>query len=458
MTQGGLALLLLSVLVAAERVDTRALLDHWILDHAEPAVGSTANATASLPHSARAHLTALKQDPRHGSRWVVASAKGALDGAGTVIVVPQFHRSPVAPIVWSSLGQAIADVQDNIDALMSQLITHHGLRCVGTEGSWARRIERTDELDLVAGWGLELTARGDAVVAQLGDSDPDLAPAVRTLDHKLAPYLTRCLRMLDGVGMTQARLRALPSPLNPPLLRFGLEDKQLNQRAVQLAARSNEVYLRLAELLPEQQSAGQDAVGAMWIAEYPGFVSNTAQHLVQALDTLARARRDLHQDQAVDDARLLARYAGLAQEVTTRVLQLDAVAERYQHELAVIRRERAASAVPGERHLSRAEQRELKRLRTKADALDAQYEEITGRQREHQAVARTLAELRRAPNQICALVMGASHGEALVEELLRASAQGVGVLLVQPFPPDDETEEAAGGPVPDAGTADARAP
>jgi len=128
------------------------------------------------------------------------------------------------------------------------------------------------------------------------------------------------------------------------------------------------------------------------------------------------------------------------------------VAERYQHELLVASRVKEAATRSAERRLSPAEQRELARLQRQAENLDALYAEVTGRRRERHAVATTLVRLRQAPNALCALVMGASHSEALVEELLRAGQGQVAVLVVQPFPPDDA------GPGVDAGHLDADTP
>ncbi|MFZ9886729.1 MAG: hypothetical protein ACO3JL_04425 [Myxococcota bacterium] len=381
--------------------------------------------------TAEAHRRALLDDPLHTGHFWVEGLLGDPQGRRVVFVIPQFHRNPGLPLEWTSLGGAIAEVQQNIDILVSRLHSSHGLRCVGTEGSWLEHIRYPFELRQPAQWRTDLAVRRRIADGVL------LAEAVAGREHTakverlLDSALRRRVSLYDGVGV--ALYRTDP---DRGVHRFGLEDASLNREALRLLAALQAIDEELALLAPADRSEVQSAMGLMWLDEYPAYERDVLQPLDRSLGELDAVRLRLLAEGAEDAAEDVGRFVVLAKHIQGAVLRPEEVRrlQRHYHEVE----ERAATPVPARPPVqdawgdvapgSKGRHAELVARRA---PLQQAYDEVTIDARERYAARRLLEKL--GPSGSCAMVMGAAHKDALAQRLLELGGGDLAVLLVAPY-------------------------
>lgn len=376
------------------------------------------------PHTMGEHVAALKADPDVDNAYFVTDVVGKPDAKRVIFLIPQFHRSPLLPIAWSSLGEAIAAVQGNIDFTLTRLILAHGVRCVGTEGTWLPRMLRSTELDQVASWLFDLRRLREAVPAEAG-----VTTEMEQIETLLTPALKRHAMMLDGPGIALARMR-MEHP-DVEILRFGLEDEKLNTRALELLHRIRPIEEELALLEPDVEDEAEDGLSGIWRDEWPRFKTDVALPLQAALKTLQAKRTALLHDGEEDLAQPVGKFSALASSVTDEVLKLDEAFsyERYYEELRTTK-----SAPKTSRPPTRKQRQRAKALHRTLGTLQGEYDRVANRERERAAVRRTLANLGAAPEGSCALVMGANHAEGLVDAVKSLGGSDVAVVVLTPFP------------------------
>jgi hypothetical protein len=381
-----------------------------------------------IPSSARAaeHVEALKADPLYGDAFLVEGVHGEADAERVAFVIPQFHRHPSIPVTWNTFGKAIIRVQRNVEALITRLNRLHGLDCVGTEGSWVEDIGTPFELRQAASWAKDLTRTR----AEFNKRKRD-ARAVRAeideVHDVLQKELARVASIYDGVGMAQVRARK-------GLHRFGLEDRELNQKGLALHARMKDLDEALAKLDPGTQSVAADAMGELWLLEIEDYEKQTLGPLRRGLKRLDQHRTKLRQAGADDAVFRLGRFVSLAKLVTERAVQLDEVDAHtaYYREVRKTLQNGGEAPVEQPRKLTADERKERARLLKAREKLQVEYDEITLKARDR-AAARRLVERMNAQGS-CALVFGMAHKDGLVAAL--DDVEDLAVVVVTPYDPE----------------------
>lgn len=390
-----------------------------------PDISADADIPAEPLRTTRDWEEALRNHRQHGRDLEVTRVAGPADATRVVVLVPQFHRSPLLPVLWSSLGEAIAGVQENIATVVEDAVSRHGVRCVGTEGSWSDHLPRSVELEELAQQVSDLKARADGVGRALGTLNPEAHEAARTVLRVLDPYVRRQLLTLDGVGVALAHRSTLG------VARFGVEEQALNQKALALLARMRPLQEQLALLEPATQDAAEDEMGSIWRTEYAAFHDGVAQPLADALAVLDRARKSAMREGVELDADVTGQFVRSARLLVDGLLRPDEVAQYATYYARVTAEPEAEQRAP---HVLSAGQRKKKaRLESQLETLERQYNDVASRRREQAAVRRVLARLPREPGSACLLVMGANHEDALVQQLEKQGGGTVGVVVVQPW-------------------------
>lgn len=393
--------------------------------------------------SATEHARALRADPLHGHQFIVREIAGTSQASRVVFLIPQFHRNPLMPIGWTSLGTAIMEVQSNLDILVSRLTRLHGVRCVGSEGNWLLDMGYPPELRQAAQWHHDLAQRKSRALVHLKkepilDSTQEIAADLEEIYRILTQELRRHVRILDGAGIALSRRTG---DEEEDVHRFGIEDPQLNQRALQLLAERRRVDEELAKHMPSSQSAVADAMGAMWLDEISAYEKDVLRPLQETLDRADRLRLHLRQANALDAAEGLGRFVALAKHVRAAVIQPDEIAQYtdYYREVSTAAINDAPTQSP---HAPPPPANDSVRIRLEAERekLQAAYEQTTFTQREA-AATRILWE-RMGDKESCALIMGAAHLEGLQTALLEISGGKIGIITITPY--DFDTGHEAG--------------
>lgn len=382
----------------------------------------------ALPAFATAahHKRALEADPLHGERFWVEELVGDPASRRVVFLIPQFHRNPLVPIEWTSLGDAIVEVQRNIDALTTRLALAHGLRCVGTEGSWLKDIRLPDELRQPAQWAEDLERRRRIADAVLTKEAPAKRTHTRRVERLLLDALRRRVALYDGVGAALHRLRG-----RAHVTRFGIEDEALNKRALSLLAELQRIDEALAELAPDAQSDVQTAMGEMWLAEIDAYEAEVLRPLDESLAALDAERLRLHGDGAELAAGDLGRFVVLAKHVLNAVVKPDPIRAYTSYYRRVADPAADAGAVVERRPPTAKERRLAETLRARRVTLQREYDAVSIDERERRA-ARKVVE-RTGPGGACAVVMGAVHRDALERYLIEAGGGDLAVIVVAPY-------------------------
>jgi hypothetical protein len=375
--------------------------------------------------TAAEHRAALVADPQHHERFWVSELVGEPTSRRVVFLIPQFHRSPLAPLGWTSLGGAIREVQGNIDALVTRLALAHGVRCVGTEGSWLTHIKVPDELAQPAHWAAELERRRPAAAAALVLEGAARRPALDQVHRLLTRALKDRVALYDGAGAALFRLEG-----EAKVQRFGLEDEALNKRALALLGELQRIDAELAELDPGGPSAVQTAMGRMWLDEVNAYEDEVLGPLEAALQSLDEERLRLLALGVEGAAEDLGRFTALAKHVTKAVLRPDEVRGWTRHYRRVARASDEPPPPPPLPPTPRARKRKAE-LDEKRAPLLQRYEAVSSEERERLAAAKVLA--RTGPGGTCALIMGAAHKDTLKARLLELGGEGLAVLVVAPY-------------------------
>lgn len=400
------------------------------------------------PITAPGRAERLKRHPLHGEHFWVRQVAGDPEATKVVVVVPQFHRSSTHPIAWSSLGQAIAEVQAHIESLMTTLLLTEGGRCVGTEGSAAPVIPGSHELKRLAWWRQDLAAAEARVREVLAGEGREMDDELAALRLVMDAALKERAAILDGVGALQARLDeghvVVHEAGGNVTDRFGLEDRRLNAKAVALVRERDALYRRLALLETESVGEVQSALGQMWVDEYPLYREATITPLMGGLRTLDAEQKALRAQGADWPAQVLVRYTSLLRRIADDVIKVDDVEGTYAYYKEVADRAAdggsasSSGASPRKkRRLSRAQKRKKKRLARKLAKLDKRYEKITHAGRDRVAARRVLERVNAPEHDLCSLVFGQGHTDGLVAALLKEAKQDglgpIGVIVVEPF-------------------------
>ena len=389
--------------------------------------------------SAREHIALLKSHPLHESAFFVKETVGNLDSKNVVFYVPQFHRNQVMPIVWTSLGDAIIDIQRNIDALLTQLINKHHTRCIGTEGSWQKRIDLPFELQQVANWSRDLK-RNRQALSQFEKNDKGLHAELLKVEQALQRELKRFANIADGVGMAQSRV---DPKKQKALTRFGVEKKELNQEGLRLLAELKVINDTLGRLAPEDRSVVADIMQEMWLLEIDDYEKEVLAPLRQGLKSLDQKRVYYRQQNAEAALEKMRRFLALAKHVSESVVKLSAVdahTDYYREVQDLLDRgvnehpaDDAESSGAKPFALSAAQQKEKARLLKERETLQARYQKITIEQRDAYAADATYRALNQ--NQTCALVFGMAHKEGIIDafEQLSKKDDDFALVVVEPY-------------------------
>lgn len=394
--------------------------------------------------NAEEHARALRADPQHGQPFVVRDVSGNLESTRVVFLIPQFHRNPLMPIGWTSLGTAIMEVQSNLDVLISRLVLAHGLRCLGAEGNWLLDMGYPPELRQAAQWHHDLEQRKTHALADLRrepalDSTQEIHQDLDAITRILGGELRRHAQILDGAGIALSRT-TLPARVH----RFGIEDPKLNQAALRLLAERRAVDEEIAKRSPASQSAIADAMGEMWLAEIPAYTQDVLSPLQNAIEKADSLRLFLRREMALDAAEGLGRFVSLAKHIRASVLRPDEIDQYTQYYRAVSQNSvpvtdhtmhdggttEATSSQEPDSHVEKKRQ-ELRQLRQDRDRLQSQYEEIAFAQRET-AAARIVWEGMQN-KETCAVVMGAAHEQGLRDALLDVTQGRIGIVTITPY-------------------------
>jgi hypothetical protein len=392
--------------------------------------------TEALPAfaPARVHKAALEGDPLHKQAFWVEELAGDADSRRVVFLIPQFHRNPIVPLGWTSLGSAIMEVQSNIDTLVTRLSLAHGMRCIGTEGSWLKNIELPLELRQPAQWYADLERRQPAAKSALlreKKKDTDRLERVTSLLHE---ELRRTVALFDGVGLALSRLE------ESRVRRFGIEDEQLNRDALVLLAQLQRIDEALAELNPASQSAVQSAMGRMWLDEIEDYDKRVLTPLADDLARLDELRIQLRTAGADGAAEDLGRFVALAKLVAERVVRAAEVDgyTRYYKRVAAKTGDEPPPPPPPLTPKQEADKRELEAAR---GPLQKEYDAVSIDERERRAAQKVVQSL--GAGGTCAVVMGAVHSDALRDRLLEAGGGDLAVVVVAPYSFDEASDDAS---------------
>lgn len=370
----------------------------------------------------------LRASPLLGDRFFLGDVIGR-DRKKTVYVIPQYHRSPTSPLMFTSIGTAVREVQGRIEGLVIALVGRHGLACVGTEGDSAENVPRSFELERLA-WqlrDLRVAAKEARVVFP---DDAEAEDAVATLLLVIENAARDHARILDGVGLAQARLGS------STLARFGIEDAALLSRALEIARQQDALYEERERIAPEQMSTSADTVRDIVLDEYPLYDESTLAPLAHAIVTLESRRAALLREGAPELATLITRVLARATRLADEAIRPDAVRALHAHYVS-IEPGAAVEPAPVAKKLDAKARARLRAIDAQLAALDAAHARVTRDDRERNAVRKVRAAL--ATHATCALVMGAHHEKGL----LRALADGddpPGVIVVRPFADEDVPE------------------
>lgn len=376
--------------------------------------------------TAAEHQRALLADPQHGERFWVEKLAGDPQSRRVVFLIPQFHRNPLVPIEWTSLGEAIVEVQRNIDALTTRLALAHGLRCVGTEGSWLKDIRLPHELRQPAQWAEDLARRRRIADAVLAKEAPEQRAHTRRVERLLFTALQRRVALYDGVGAALHRLES-----RARVARFGIEDEALNKRALALLDGLQRIDEALAELDPAAQSDAQTAMGEMWLAEIEPYERDVLRPLDESLAALDAERLRLRSEGADIAADDLGRFVVLAKHVTGAVVKPEQVRAYTRYYRRVAEPPADAGPVVERRALTAKERQRQAELRADRVVLQREYDAVSIDERERRAAAKVVARM--GPAGACAVVMGAVHRDALERYLLEAGGGDLAVLVIAPY-------------------------
>ncbi len=367
--------------------------------------------------TAQMHVAHLKQDPFYGRSFEVSRIDGDPDAQQVIFLLPQYHRSPSFPVAWTSLGSAIAGVQENIAVTIERLNRMHGLACIGTEGNIEAHLPKSFELEQRAWWLHDLAVAQTEVHSVLGAEVALVEDDMDVLTLVLHNAVKEQAALLDGVGTAQARL-----PADRTLYRFGLEDLALNRSAQELARQLEGVNQELAQLEPATQSAVADALGEMWLMEISLYEESTIRPMRDSLSALNDMQMLLRQDGDGILASSIGRYAALAKRIASvaiRAAEIDAMTAHYRQVHEASRPVDAGQQyIVEEKPLSKTEIRKKKRLEKRRDRLSEDYKNITYFEREQRAVKKVFENWKKTDNKMCAIVMGAGHEVGLRQAVL----------------------------------------
>lgn len=385
--------------------------------------------------NARVHRAALEASALHRKSFWVVRVDGDADARNVVFLIPQYHRNPTMPIAWTSLGKAIGDVQTSIDTLVTYLIHTHRLRCIGTEGSSQYRIRRSPELQKLARWYRDVSWMGDAALDKLASDAATAKPLIAAMLEVLLPALRQSFLLLDGAGMAQARLKD-PAKLR----RFGLEEEDVNARALRLLNDLKVVEDELALLDPHRQPAANDALGKLWLKEIAAYDKETLAPLRTVEPQLHKLRKELAAAGIDDAAHALSSFVALAKLVIEEVVMPEVVRATTEHYVSVERASRRAAST----RLTTEQQQRRAVLLARRSKINGTYRVVTHTQRARIAAERVVEQLALQPAEaprVCAVVMGTGHEQELSDRL-RAAARAkklgaLAIIVVAPFEPAD---------------------
>ena len=366
--------------------------------------------------------SALVSMPEHGELFEIGEIVGVAESATTILLIPQYHASNEVPLTWSSAGAEIAAHQSSIDALLGALVTRVGLRCVGTEGSAARRLRRSQSLDRLARWARDLSVYYAALVAresELPDVKRRAVAAAQRMLGSLAPFISRNAMMHSGSAAATAIAAG-----GDHVWRFGLEESVLLREATTLQKRLLGLERRLAEAAEggAHSSAATDALTRMWLDEFPHFNHRVLLPMQTALDDLRRIRLEMRTEGLTDEAKRLGEFSGMLRMVATAVLEPQQVSETFEAHADIARAAIARDNTAGgnlQPPAAAQQNRLVARLQRKTEKTRAQYHRVTYTERERVAVENTVRQLATSGTRVCAMVFGANHRDGLLASIER---------------------------------------
>ena len=301
---------------------------------------------------------------------------------------------------WSTRGQMTTQSSQRSEALLRDLISEHEFSCVGTQGSSARSVKRSDELNNLRDRLTRLATLFEQVLFYLAVEDPRIVPAARTILEMLTPYLEHHAGSTDHVGFVLGQL-----PKSVHVDRHGLDTNEIVNSRRELEAEKwllKSEWLRLGGVLSKDDKALVEIYGN----EFGDFRDNFVLPMEESLAELRRIKIRFRRDGADSEAQLIGRFVGHVRLILDQVLEVPKVTV-YQSYLDTPRR-----GVP---------KKPRKRLLTALSGVEASYKRLVTNEVADVTVERTMERFTKGAKR-CVLVMDPSEAKGVVRSLIKNSA------------------------------------
>jgi len=361
-----------------------------------------------------------------------------------IILVPQYHRSEDYPINWSSIGKKVAQVQNNIEDLILHLYYNYGISCWGVEGRSANTIRESPVLNMGLSAVRTLAIRFQNLHQEFKEENSLVLEESEKILALLSPFIVQHIQAADGVAMALIRIGSegnSPGAINQlQRLWYGIENKALNERAVQLLKdiRQTQKEILSSQTVPTDPTSieGQDFLRNIWFKEFPPFNKKVIKPISKKLKILQEILRQIR-DGPEKKYRTLRHFIRNIQGVYALALSPRQIISEFDYysNLDSPPPSTNNTGIP----LSSTNKKSLK---TKLSELYEEYADITFTKREKRAIGTTLKKVDKAKNSTCVLVMGANHQSGLIEQLTKLDPNH-GFLVLDPYRPvSRETPEA----------------
>lgn len=384
-----------------------------------------------------------------------------------IFIVPQVHNSPTIPLVWSSLGDDIAFVQNNIGIITSTLFNEMHLYqkpCLGIEGLSDNAVLQMPiryDADILQH---DLVTQSRILLKTLRYEYPRDEARWNLLEQELsniqkigAALVDKRLQMTDGSGISVAAYREKYSQYTSKddkkidtevLTYFGIENQQLLDETL----RTWQAYSDLQQQIQQQQesslSASDIAFSLLWEKEYPHYEQSVVLPWRDFLQSLAQIRQQSRRDGADDAETSTAKMISVLRAIDKYALQIDDVMAWQKHWQTLAHPQPAAPSKTSEpKNPPPNEQKSTAPSTAAEDAKKRQelLDKLTwlgGTAREEAAVSRVLEKMPALGS--CILLMGQEHETGLVAAIGRLNVQKnnkIAAIVVSPAWPSVKTEK-----------------
>lgn len=389
-----------------------------------------------------------------------------------IFIVPQVHNSPTMPLVWSSLGDDIAFVQNNIGIITSTLFDEMHLYqkpCLGVEGLSDNAVLQMPiryDADILQH---DLVTQSRILLKTLRYEYPRDEARWYLLEQELskiqkigAALVDKRLQMTDGSGISVAAYREKYSQYKSKddkkidteiLTYFGIENQQLLDETL----RTWQAYSDLQQNIQQQQeshlSASDVAFSLLWEKEYPDYEKSVVLPWRHFLQSLTQIRQQSSLDGADDAEKSTAKMISVLRAIDKYALQIDDVMAWQKHWQTLANLPPAVDKTSQNKNPQPSDQKSAAQPTTKKDAQEAAarakklqelLDKLTwlgGTAREEAAIARVLDKMPAVGS--CIVLMGQEHETGLVAAIERINVQKnntIAAIVVSPAWPPIKTD------------------